>query len=373
MSVAYKIRYARHALSLSNAKDNSGVDLFDPPLTTREDEESMSLIGKLDDGKRGGGEDYALGDMRRKFENFASLRNQSKVFVVSPLTRVVQTFLLAVPDSTLKGARIVVEPLLVEQTRWFSDRSSSVREIQAIMRGALERKNRGQEEPLVIGDLNIDWSKMLQPRDEQGEFCGSQETMDQESTDKGWHLKNNFWAPSHLIDRGLRATREVIQICREVKREAGNYDDYAVCVFGHGGFVNYMVEEVGAVDLTVEPKKLSAWSVGEIRDYEIEDIVPLAAPQGKLFTQPSRRKLYDLTIEAKARAGLMEAIVEKDTRDQYGEQHKSVASLYKATDITGKNPNPNMEDDSGNKLGELSVVEYREQLKIESEKKRKGL
>lgn len=266
----YKIRYARHVLSESNAKDNSGVDKHDPVITTPEVEARWLSDGnKLDIEKRGHGRQYAEGTMRMEWSQH---EKKASVFMVSPLTRVIQTFLLSVTEEELRTARIIIEPLLIEQTLWFSDRPRAVVKIQKMIEEELKYRFKDK---LKLEDLNIEWNRMLPL---------PSETKENEKLPKDWHLKINDWAPENLLYRGQRALQAILAECKSFKSPTGQpYTDYDLCVFGHGGFVNCLAEEIGHIDINPTVPKLSAWRTGEIRDYKIynQDPVPLLVREGQ--------------------------------------------------------------------------------------------
>ncbi|KAI4592825.1 hypothetical protein KJ359_010378 [Pestalotiopsis sp. 9143b] len=256
--IVYKIRYARHVLSESNANDNSGVDLHDPVLTTPEREQEWIMNGKLEESKRGTGREWAEGRMR---EQFLQHKNRSSVFLISPLIRAIQTFLLSATEEELRQSRIIIEPRLIEQTRWFSDRPRPIRKIQEEIEKELQYRFNGG---LKIDDLNITWDRMLQS-----------ETNDTDRLSQPWYLKTGEWAPEQLIERGTRAVQAILQECKNVELSTGRpYSDYEVCVFGHGGFVNYMTDKIGNVNTQVKPPRLTDWTTGEIRDYKIYENFP---------------------------------------------------------------------------------------------------
>ncbi|ETS83350.1 hypothetical protein PFICI_05226 [Pestalotiopsis fici W106-1] len=251
----YKIRYARHVLSESNAGDNSGVDLHDPVLTTAEREEDWIKDKKLEEAKRGTGRKWAEGKMRGQFLQH---EKKSRVFMVSPLTRAIQTFLLSVTEQELRGSRIIVEPLLIEQTLWFSDRARAVTKIQDMIEHELEYRFNGR---LKMNDLNIIWDRMI-----------PSETKDNERLDRPWHLKTNGWAPENLLERGRLAVQVILQECKNFESYTGrSYTDYDICVFGHGGFVNYMTDKIGTVDVKLKVPRLTDWKTGEVREFKIYD------------------------------------------------------------------------------------------------------
>lgn len=255
----YQIRYARHVLSESNASDNSGVDIHDPPITTPKKEDDLIKANKLDPNKRGEGRENAEIKMR---ESFLYQETGVSVFIVSPLARVIQTFLLAAKEDDLRHSVIIIEPLLLEQTRWFSDRARPVKKI----RETIEQELRARfHDSLKLRDLKIDWQRMLP---------GENETEENETLDKPWHLKTGGWAPENLIERGKQAVQMILQECQKIEKEHGQYVDSQLCVFGHGGFVNYMTDQVGATDTRLKVPKLSDWNTGEIRDYKVYDANP---------------------------------------------------------------------------------------------------
>ncbi|KAK6198204.1 CCA tRNA nucleotidyltransferase, mitochondrial [Pestalotiopsis sp. IQ-011] len=255
----YQIRYARHVLSESNASDNSGVNIHDPPITTPEKEDDLIRNNKLDPMKHGHGREYAETKMR---EYFLRQEKGVSVFIVSPLARVIQTFLLSAKEDDLRRSLIIIEPLLLEQTRWFSDRARPVKKIRETIEQELQARFHGS---LTFQNLNIDWQRML---------TGENENEENETLDKPWHLKTGEWAPENLIERGKQAVQMILQECKKIEKKQGQYVDNQVCVFGHGGFVNYMTDQVGATDTRLKVPKLSDWYTGEIRDYKVYDANP---------------------------------------------------------------------------------------------------
>ncbi|KAF7523871.1 hypothetical protein G7054_g11608 [Neopestalotiopsis clavispora] len=286
----YKIRYARHVLSESNAKDNSGVDKHDPVITTPEVEADWLDHKKLDKGKLGYGIQYAEGTMR---EEWSQHEKKASVFMVSPLTRVIQTFLLSVTEEELRTARIIIEPLLIEQTLWFSDRPKSVNEIQKTIEENLQYRFEGT---LKLEDLDIKWGKMLESKTKK-----TGEPQD-------YYVKTGLWAPERLLDRGQAALRSILAECKKLKP----YKDYDLCVFGHGGFVNYVTQEIGHIDVTCEPPKLSSWQTGEIRNYEIYDD-PAMRPKIPLMVKEGAQRLVGVQAkeEDKKRDDLISYIATK--------------------------------------------------------------
>jgi hypothetical protein len=343
MPQAYKLRYVRHALSGSNAEDNSGVHTLDPVLTTNEVEERWFQEGRLSQNKLGMGRAYVERETKKRFEQY---KDQSTVFIVSPLARALQTFFIAVPEQTLRNAKIVIEPLIMEQTRWFSDRARPIVMIKEIISQELGR--RAFSPPLRVEDLNIDWSKMLYNRDEHGSLVGPLEKEAEETLGKPWHLKTGFWHPRNLVERGEKAVRAILEECRKVD-QAGRYTDFTICVFGHGGFVNYMVEEIGNIDVSSRPPKLSDWATGEIREYLIQDDNSSRSPRSGLMAETDESRVARHKKVASTRAGfngVEEARKRYQLQDfiasmRYYEDHQGSASLealYKRADAEGRNP-----------------------------------
>ncbi|KAI1856237.1 hypothetical protein JX265_011749 [Neoarthrinium moseri] len=322
----YLIRYIRHAQAESNCPDSSGEDIMDPKLTTRaleEDWVKTKIPGATKTKVIGMGRDLASGTMANKFESYAAEGKFGSYFIVSPLTRALQTFLISVPYKTLMTAKIVLEPLLTEQTIWFSDRARRRTHIEAVFKTELECRTppKGLHK-LEFRDLDINWGAI------------------DERQDREWQLKDGDWAPAKLIQRGLDATKAIIKHCRAAKADSG-YKPYSVCVYGHGGFVNYMVEELGPLDFSNENMVLSAWEKGEDRVYSVVDDDDNVQPKGNLF---KRKEIEDATLspnvdlrdENAKRQKLHKIVVSK----KYGRKaNDETKELYARAERERKNPN----------------------------------
>ena len=78
----------------------------------------------------------------------------------------------------------------------------------------------------------------------------------------------------------------------------GQYVDGQICVFGHGGFVNYMTDQVGATDTRPKVPKLSDWNTGEIRDYKVYDANPGDPAACRLLVRSAEEPLVGDTASA---------------------------------------------------------------------------
>ncbi|KAH8681239.1 hypothetical protein BX600DRAFT_429197 [Xylariales sp. PMI_506] len=365
----YRIRYIRHAKSQSNMPENRGVHIMDPLLTNLSMEQSWKRHGYWPNAPQSiepKGREFATRYMVPMFADHQRNGTQSTVFLISPLTRVISTFLIAVPYETLTTAKIIFSPLLVEQTRWFSDRVRNTDEIKLLIAAELDQRDPPPGQPrLTMQDLerNIDFSRLIQCRDDDGDLLEFREEVCHNTRQQPWQLKDRFWHPRKLIERGLLATQEIIQVCRDSRGAAG-YKDYTVCVFGHGGFVNFLVEEVGDglyLPLGVHQHPvLTTWTTGELREYEVIDLDDSKDPTSHLLREveecrekrlvkkwltehPGMRerdvpcaslKWYDVNEETEKRNCQRDFIVNQDYRGRNSEIRK----LYDEADQKGRNP-----------------------------------
>lgn len=364
MPETYLIRYTRHARSESNAEDNSGVHEADPPLTwpcveeewLKENPESGKVrLRRINIDENGEkiymGRSYIEKYMRPIFEKYEKDGEQSTVFIVSPLARALQTFFITVPYKTLKECKIILEPLIIEQTRWFSDRARSIKDLKDLIE--FELKERRDPEPLRLENLCIVWTKLLQRRDEDGNPISQAETEDTETLDKGWHLKEDLWHPDKLLERGAKAVQAIAEECRAADdMEGAKYVSYSVCVFGHGGFVNYMAEEVGDIDTRAETPKLTDWDTGETRSYKIVDCRLGEELDGILLVEPEDLRIarlkgknkdpqnYTISEQDQRRRELRDWIVNMKYFENKatGKEDKALAELYARADCERRNP-----------------------------------
>ncbi|KAI0132068.1 hypothetical protein BJ170DRAFT_229465 [Xylariales sp. AK1849] len=316
------------------------------------------------------GREYVKACLAPKFAQFEMDGNKSTVFVVSPLTRVLQTFLIAAPYNTLRSATIILEPLIIEQTRWFSDRVRPSTHIEKLIKTELKLREtpEGQSE-LHFDDLDIDWSKLAEaPNYVTGKAANLQNGLTQwkpETEDRPWYLKDGLWAPENLIERGKRATQQVIQVCRNA-RKGSVYAEYTVCLFGHGGFVNFIVGELGNVAFEEDAVVgTTEWSTGELREYEVVDKDDSMPPQPYYFVETkqsrSNRKRkeekpdvpYSVEEESKKRE-LQRIYIVKQTKEKLGETAEA-RQLYAEADEERKNPN----EVKGNNLTYINNVDGR--------------
>lgn len=128
--------------------------------------------------------------------------------------------------------------------------------------------------------------------------------------------------------------------CRKAAK-GGIGGDMAVIVFGHGGFVNYMAQEVGDINVAMVPPRLSVWSTGESREYLIHDRPSPGPAQLMVETKESRARrlghhtqveIEDAQMEEKRRESLWQYVCHMEYWSGYGKEK------YDAADETGRNP-----------------------------------
>ncbi|ORY65294.1 uncharacterized protein BCR38DRAFT_409010 [Pseudomassariella vexata] len=277
----YNIQYVRHVKSESNKPYNANVHNIDPPLLSWELESQWAQESGQEGPKQGQGEGFDL--IRNQVAlHLADLENDleeppTQLIAVSPLLRTLQTCLMGTPYHLLargnRQVQIVIHPVLVEQTYWISDRVRPTEDIKATISDALEnREYKPKEMPLTINDLNIDWDELNRHWSDDG-VPGD---LEYSKTLKLWNVKERFWAPENVIERGQAANRALIRLCRELcngtrGKGAQKPGDFTLMVFGHGGFINFLAEELGNVNSEADQLRLTDWNVGEIRRYELAE------------------------------------------------------------------------------------------------------
>ncbi|KAH8655670.1 hypothetical protein BX600DRAFT_470094 [Xylariales sp. PMI_506] len=257
------VDYLRHARSESNRSGNQGVHILDPPLLS-------------------GSEDHKSGHLGRAYcETVLRPMLQSKSYThiaVSPLTRTLSTLLQSVSLDVLSNATILLQPLLIEQTVWFSDRCRSTKEIIELIR--LELRARGAEH--LIPHLKIDFTLMLQDSGdtervyERLEGANKEEMArmrnehvllaESEKLNKGWHTKTSLYSPERVHERGVKCCEELVKWAKIASRSTIHPK---FLIVGHGGFVSFLAEEVGDIRPYDRPPRLSVWETGELRKYNL--------------------------------------------------------------------------------------------------------
>lgn len=316
---SYKLDYLRHVLSQANKPDNSGVHILDPVL--ERNAQGAGSCRYLLKGKR-----YTH-------------------VLISLSTRTIETTCLALwAWPHLTNVRIMVLPDLNEQTDWASDRPRFVRQI---MEHVLRlRSLMVNEKPDEAPSIFIDFSLVLK-RDEDvrkvfDRFvrAGADELpriweenvklAANEELNRPWHTKTELYSPKRLQERGQVCLEKIITFMESVHRCVA---DPEVLVVGHGGFVNYLVEEVGDVHPDSAPPKLSDWKPGEIREYYLlweEGLDGKSKPDGLLTeTAKSRSRRvesgewYDEDDERRKASRLQDAVMRISEENMNSPEHGS--------------------------------------------------
>ncbi|KAJ1333699.1 hypothetical protein MN608_03695 [Microdochium nivale] len=286
----YTIIVTRHGESESNVPDNSGVNKMDPLLTTEDTRRDWPCPPRLGLS----GRDFCNQVTRREYQDMFNSPGISRVtydspVVISSLSRAIQTAIIALPAGRLQKPGIVLSPLIVEQTTWFSDRTRPVSHLARLVEKEL-RIRHGLTEP-VQGLDGFDIRQLLQPAPAESCLVGAMfgelavstgpklETSELmavrvEEADKPWHLKSSLWHPRQLIRRGEEAIKMIMTIGRHIYIDENSTP--AIIVFGHGGFVNYMTEDTGLTEEHVgqDPPVLTDWEPGETRMFKLVDRHP---------------------------------------------------------------------------------------------------
>lgn len=305
----YTVIFTRHAESESNVPNNSGVHRMDPLLTTKTTKKELWPAGA--DAKDPGRDVCSNNTKRLHKEMFDTptygFTRESPV-VVSSLSRAIQTALIALPTERLNNVsnKIVISPLVAEQTTWFSDRTRPLSHLKLLVERELAYRRRNGDwflENCACEDFNI--QQLLQPppsdNSEVGVTFGKLATLScgdipvdhsraqAVKDDKPWHIKNGLWAPQNLIERGQEAVKMLIEIGRAAHEVASqkNEETPAIMVYGHGGFVNYMTEDTGleVADLKGQIPKLTTWAHGEDRVFKLIDKDPQQPPVASLLVE----------------------------------------------------------------------------------------
>jgi hypothetical protein len=254
--------YGRHVKSEANRAGNISVHDFDPPLLDGIEDEESGYLGRK----------FCKNVLLPHFE-----RQGVSHIAASPSKRVLSTMIQSMPWETLRSAKITIMPLLVEQTDWRSDRTSSFQAIKTLISDELRQK--GGE--MRFEDIHVDFTLLFASADswdtepvyERFEMVNGRENLAQireeneisgkkEVLNKPWHNKQGLWSPDKLHDRGKECCTELAKWAMIVLKHCSQP---VFLILGHGGFASYMTEEVGNTTRT----KLSDWATGEIRKYSL--------------------------------------------------------------------------------------------------------
>lgn len=287
----YTIRFTRHAQAESNAPGLEGSHILDPILTTSGLQQQWREARIRFDHGVTPGLDYAKNEISKELEDDFSQGRFRDTVVISFMTRAAQTYLAAATSEMLRTTLLVLQPLAIEQTIWFSDRPREPLHWVAHIEAMLRWRRQADMPDVNFDDLLIDWSHVLDgaclarmPR--------SQKDMDV-STARGFHkitkeqvedlckksagttkpyqLKVGLWSPKKLKQRGTKMNEFLLERCRVIYKRTGRTDQLSVV--GHGGFVNFMTAELGDI-LKVEdgrPASLTDWLTGETREFYLYD------------------------------------------------------------------------------------------------------
>jgi len=305
---AYIVIFTRHAESESNVPDNTGVDRMDPLLTTKATRKKLWPAGaEVKEPGRDWCSRVTKVEHEFVFKTPEYRFTRDSPVVISSLSRAIQTALIALPTERLNNVsnKIIISPLIAEQTTWFSDRTRPLRHLQLLVERELAYRrciDRSLEKcawedfnaqqllqppPIDNSEVGVTFGKLATPpcKDKSVDHRCTQSVKD----DKPWHIKNGLWAPQNLIDRGQEAVKMLIQIGRAAHEVAlqKNEETPAIMVYGHGGFINYMTEDTGleAADLKLQIPKLTTWAHGEYRIFQLIDKDPDQPPVASLLVE----------------------------------------------------------------------------------------
>lgn len=305
----YTVIFTRHAESESNVPNNSGVHRMDPLLTTRSTQKKLWPAGtETKDPGREVCSDNTKILHKEMFDTPTYGFTRESPVVVSSLSRAIQTALIALPTERLNNVsnKIVISPLIAEQTTWFSDRTRPLSHLKLLVERELAYRRRCGDwflKKCAWEDFNIQQLLQSPPGDnsEVGVTFGKLATLScgdipvdhsraqAVKDDKPWHIKNGLWAPENLIERGKEAVKMLIEIGRAAHEVASqkNEETPSIMVYGHGGFVNYMTEDTGlkVADLKGQVPKLTTWAHGEHRMFKLIDKDPQQPPVASLLVE----------------------------------------------------------------------------------------
>ncbi|KXJ92155.1 hypothetical protein Micbo1qcDRAFT_162303 [Microdochium bolleyi] len=365
----YTIIFTRHGESESNVPDNSGVNKMDPLLTTDKTRNNWP-------GSRSGlsGRDFCFQVTRREYQDMFlnpalfNVTSDSPV-VISSLSRAVQTAIIALPAERLQKSGIIISPLLVEQTTWFSDRTRPISHLRKLVDTELSIKP-GLEH-LALGLDGFDIRQLSQAVPDESCLTGArfgelaistdsalkpiEQVEDEEKAhSKPWHLKTSLWHPSQLIRRGEESLKMLMTIGRH--NYTGESSTPAIIVFGHGGFINYMTKDIGVTeaDLARKPPVLTDWAPGETRVFRLVDEHPdqpvVASPLREM--SPTKETLHpQRAIRVEDRLASLDRTVARGgdcMRQRLQEKIVEIDEEYQKLDIYQRAREKNPDDVDGN-------------------------
>ncbi|KAI0022300.1 hypothetical protein F4780DRAFT_788721 [Xylariomycetidae sp. FL0641] len=277
MATTITVHVVRHAAANSNVPDNSGVHLHDPPLMPVETANKYPEL-------RGKGRDFPSREIQSRIIEHEEKFGPSRLFIVSALRRAMETMILGTPLKILLRVHIWVEPYMIEQTSWISDRPSPRPTFIDNFKATLKEKlqidytdcNKAEELVQLMREHGgEEFDKNMAAQLQTGVVPDSLvemlydtldvDTSSLENMSDDFRYKSGDWHPERVIKRGHRC---IFAIASKVHEVLGERElPLVIHLWGHGGFINYMTKDVGDVRPKGHVPKLTDWATGESRTY----------------------------------------------------------------------------------------------------------